>query len=129
MTDRRTILYAEDDNMVRGTYQLVFRKLFPDNSLETFNDGASLENRLAGNLDDVALVVTDNEMLGKTGGRIIKEYARREEFRQIPFVLFYAGEPIIGKVAVENGAFAYVDKGSDIEEIRATIKRALEHSR
>ena len=125
---RRTILYAEDDPDFRGTYQKYFRKSFPDNPLETFNDGGSLERRLLGNLDDVALVVTDNKMPGKIGGQIIKEYARREEFRKIPFLLLYAGEPIIGRVAVENGAFSYVSKMSDQQDLVAEMRRALDFS-
>ena len=125
---RRTILYAEDDAMVRGTYERFFRRFFPDNPLETFNDGNSLERRLSGNLDGVSLVFTDNQMPGKTGGEIIREYARRKEFEGVPFILFYAGEPIIGKVAVENGAFAYLDKGSSLDELKGVIKQALDLS-
>ena len=138
MTDRRTILYAEDDPDFRRIYERTLKRNFPENPVEIFPDGGSLERRLAENLDSAALVITDNDMPIMAGGKviirgygskIIKDHARRNGFRQIPFLLLYAGEPIIGKVAVENGAFAYADKLSGMDNIIATVKRALEHPR
>jgi DNA-binding NtrC family response regulator len=138
MTNRNTILYAEDDRGFRQVYERVLKRNFPENPIETFSDGSSLERRLAENLDSTALVITDNDMpivagekaaiVMGCGSKIIKNYARRNEFKQIPFVLLYAAEPIIGKVAVENGAFAYAGKLSEMNNVIATIKRALEYS-
>lgn len=128
MTDRKTILYAEDKEEFRTRYQRVMDHFFPGYRVVPFNDGTSLENRLAGNLNDVALIVTDNQMPGKTGFDIIKDHAREEKLRRIPVILLYNGEPIIGKVAVENGAFSYVSKMSDQQDLVAEMRRALDFS-
>ena|SRR3989344_8808586 len=128
MTSRKTILYAEDTDYVRKIFTRCLSGNFPDNPLEIFQDGSSLERRLGGDLGNVGLVITDNEMPGRTGSQIIREYARREEFRRIPFVLLYAGDPLIGEVAVKNGAFAYAEKLSGMDNIITTIKRALGHT-
>ncbi len=128
MTDKKVILYAEDDKGLRDATERTLRRSFPEYTIETVNSGDSLEKRLNNGIEDVALVITDNEMPGVRGAKIIELYAKKEGFRRIPFILFYGGDDIIGKVAVENGAFSYVLKPLKIEDLFPTVSRALQHS-
>lgn len=132
MTDRKTILYAEDNQDFRRMLMRWLDSRFSEYDVETFVDGSSLEKRLVGNLENVALVIADSDMpivgadvVKGVGGRIIEKYARKEEFRRVPFVLLYGGHEAIGKKALEDGAFAYLDKLDPIEKIMMTLNYAL----
>ena len=128
MTDEENkILIADDDGMQRDLHHSLFEFRFPEFDLEFFAEGSSLENRLNTNLNDVRLVITDNHMPGITGSEIIQKYAKKLEFSKIPFILCYGGEEIIGKKAVENGAFGYIIKGGDIDLYFEIIKKALDY--
>jgi len=122
---RKKILYAEDNQAVRKCVEEILKTEFSDYDIETHNDGISLSRRLNEDVSDIALVVTDNQMPGYSGYKIIKDYARRENLKEIPFVLFYGDDERLGKQAVEDGAFGYVLKGADLEKLTGTIKKAL----
>lgn len=106
----KTILYAEDEESVRNVTSRIIGVRFPDIHLESFTDGTSLVERLEKGVEDVAMVLTDNNMPGINGGMVIKRYARLPEFAQIPFVLNYGGDTNIGEKAIEDGARAYILK-------------------
>jgi len=115
---RRTILFADDDEGVRNSFGRYLRKFFNDYNLEILHEGNSLEGRLTADVSDVALVVLDHNMPpGKTGGEIVKQYARR--LKDIPFILYYAGGVEIGEEARQDGAFAHVSK---LEETKTLLE-------
>jgi len=126
MTDRRIILYAEDLEDIRRIFTKYLQREFPEYDIEILNDGSALEKRLTENIGNVATVITDNNMPGKSGTKIIKEYSKREEFLGIPFILLHAGDDYIGKTALEDGAFAYIEKSSAPENLRMTIHYSLD---
>ncbi|MGA2130532.1 MAG: response regulator [Candidatus Pacearchaeota archaeon] len=129
MTERKVILYAEDDDNLRKVYGLAWKRFFPEYSIEDFADGSSLERRLAEDVGNVRLVITDNRMPGITGSEIIEKYAKKDEFRHIPFILFYIGDSSIGMIAMKNGAFGYLIKGKEhVKEIADYIRQALKVS-
>ena len=124
------ILYAEDKETLREYIRIVLETYFPELEKESFQDGNSLEERLKGNLEDVRLVITDNGMPGKNGSEIIKTYAKRPEFKDVRFILYYGGEPFTGEQAVKNyGAYASVLKGTKPEELIGKIREALNYSK
>ena len=126
MTDEKNkIIIADDSKDQRDLHKYFVPDEFLGFDLEFFEDGTSLEKRLNGNTDNVRLVITDDKMPGITGSEIIKKYATRLKFREIPFILYYRGDEEIGKEAVENGAFGYSLKTGDIENYLRTINRAL----
>ena len=122
------ILYAEDDENLRKVYSMAWKRYFPAYSVEQLPDGGSLERRLAKDITNVRLVITDDQMPNVRGSKIIEDYARKERFRHIPFILLYAGEPSIGRIAVRNGAFAYLDKGRFLDDLVNFIGKALKTS-
>jgi len=128
MINRNVILFAEDHDGVRDVCQMMLQRDFQDSIVETFVDGSSLERKLNDGIGNVKLVIIDDNIPGITGSQIIKNYSRREEFKHIPFILLYGGDELIGQIAVENGAFAYLLKPAKREDLFATVRRALDYS-
>ena len=100
-TSKGMIFYAEDDSLLREAVSGSLRRRFSDFDVETFEDGTYLDGRLkSGDLEGVRVVITDNEMPGVYGNDLIREHASKVN---VPFVLFYGGNPEIGERAVEEG--------------------------
>lgn len=117
----KRILLADDTESIIEIQKDLLRR-FSGYEIEAFSDGASLKGRLERDVGDVVLVVTDNEMPGANGSKIIAEYARKYKF---PFVLVYGGVEEIGEQAVENGAFGYLTKPFGFLEYTELIGKAL----
>ena len=127
--DRKTILYAEDHERVRELWAGILRKNFPECDLEPFSDGGALEARLRKGAGNIGVVITDGSLPIKTGYEIIRQYAQREDFRGVPFILHSTDGPTIGNSVVEQKAFAYLDKIKSSEtEFVMTVAYALNHS-
>ncbi len=121
----KQILFADDDDSIRNLMFNLFKNHFSDYKIEAFPDGISLDSRLEKNISDVCLVLTDNSMPGIDGGEIIRKYAKNPSFDKISFILAYGGDEEIGKIAVKNGAFAFINKPYTIEEILSLAEQAL----
>lgn len=123
--EQKKILYAEDNRELRESILAWFERRLPEANLEVFETGDSLDKRLQQGPNGIDLVLTDNNMPGSNGGRIIKKYAREKGYEQIPFILYYGDSPEIGEQAVREGAFAYLIKEGDIFELIQLVKSAL----
>ncbi|MDD5700122.1 MAG: response regulator [Candidatus Nanoarchaeia archaeon] len=122
MTDK-TIVYADDTELIRNLCAAYHRKYFPEYEIFMCDDGASLRRRLE-KPEGIALVVTDNEMPGENGSKIIRELAR--ELPHIKFILAYGGDKSIGNQAVADGAHAFLLKPFSREGLVSVITNALE---
>ena len=79
-------------------------------------------------LDDVAVVVTDLQMPGMSGLELIGAIAARDP--ALPVILLTAhGSEKVAVAAVKAGAYDYLTKPFDIDEIAIVIERALEARR
>jgi len=125
---KNKILVADDDGAMRRLNLRCLKMGFPRYETEEFEDGKSLVSKLEGDVSGVALVLTDNEMPGINGSEIIKNYASREGFKQIPFILVYGGDETIGKQVVRDGAFGYLIKPYDFKNYNELIAEALNFS-
>ena len=124
--EKKNILYAEDDIGARELGLMYLNRFLSEVNLEIFNDGDSLEERLQKGPEGIDLVLTDNKMPGPNGSDIIRKYARLPGFENVSFILFHAGYTEIGKQAVRDGAFAYLEKSAtSIRELVPLLKRAL----
>ncbi len=119
---RNTILYADDEEGMRGIFARFIGKHFPEYEVEVFENGKDLAGRLTKGSDGLALVVTDNEMPFKKGSEVIETYAR---IMNVPFVLFYAGEREIGEKALKDGASECIEKPATLEELDDRISKYL----
>ncbi len=127
--ENKRILIAEDNENQRTLIKEILKNSLPDYSFETFENGASLKNKLnefliKGNRN-IKAIITDNNMPRYTGSKLIAKYAKMKEFKKIPFLLVYGGDESIGKRAVKNGAFAYVQKPYKIWEFSNLVKKAI----
>lgn len=121
---RKIILLADDDDNVRKSISMFLEMRFPNYDIETFEDGASLNERLKQrDLENVCMVITDNQMPGIEGSEIIRTYASR--FPEISFILHYGGDEEIGEEAVRNSACAYVLKPIALKKFYPIICDAL----
>lgn len=123
------ILLADDDSSNINLFEAIIKSNFSDYEIQAFPDGASLVERLERDVNDVRLILTDNSMPGFTGSEIIEKYARMPKFEGIPFGLCYGGDEEIGKKAVEDGAYCYIEKPIDLEEYIGVIRGALDLSK
>jgi len=115
---KKIILFAEDDNLVMQMYESIGPRLFPDYDLEFFSDGTSLEKRFKEGVEGVCAILSDNQMPGIDGSKLVEKYAFTPEFKDIKFILNYGGCNSIGKKAVENGAATYFIKPTSLGKIR-----------
>lgn len=75
-----------------------------------------------------AVVITDLQMPGMTGLELLEEIRRIDE--QLPVVLMTAYATVQTAVqAMKNGAFDYITKPFEGDQLVATLRRATEHAR
>lgn len=124
----REILLADDVEFLRKLYRDIVSSTFPNYEVELFQNGDSLAGRLERDVNNIALILTDNNMPpGPTGSEIIRKYAKCPKFNgTIPFILSYAGDEEIGKKAIEDGAFSFIQKPFDISQLVDIIKKAFD---
>jgi len=81
-----------------------------------------------GKLEDADTVVTDLQMPGMTGLELISTIAMRDP--SLPVILLTAhGSERVAVAAVKAGAYDYLTKPFDIDEVAIVIERALETRR
>ena len=130
MGNKKTIIYAEDDESINRISLRFFERMLSEYNIESYLNGTTLENRLKGNKKNIVAVITDNQMPGIEGSKIIKEYAQNPNYSHIPFILVYGGEDEIGKKAVENGAYSFIKKPiTDWKDYCEKIKKAIINSK
>ncbi|MBP6838823.1 MAG: sigma-54-dependent Fis family transcriptional regulator [Kofleriaceae bacterium] len=79
-------------------------------------------------LDDVDAVLTDLSMPGMTGLELVSAVRGRDP--NLPVVLLTAhGSERVAVAAIKGGAFDYLTKPFDIDEVAVAIERALAHRR
>jgi DNA-binding NtrC family response regulator len=121
-----TILYAEDNSGTRRSVKRFLDRKFPEFVIEPLDDGTSLEERLKGELGDVRLVITDNDMPGIKGSQIIDQYAQMDGFSHIPFILLYGGDKSTGEfLADKYGNVFYLLKPPEMGHLEEFIREKL----
>jgi DNA-binding NtrC family response regulator len=94
--------------------------------LEPAGSGREAVDLLRGNRYD--LVLTDVRMDGMTGIELLRTV--RSEWPELPVIVMTAFAGVDTAVSsIQDGAFDYVSKPYDIDELRATVRRAVEQVR
>lgn len=128
MTDKRWVLYADDDVDDREIFSDSFQEV-SGYDLVTFTSGTELLTFLTGEAqrNGVCLVVLDINMPGLTGVQTLEALKGDERFRHIPTVLFStSGSPGDRKRAAELDT-PVILKPSNYGDITHTIKSLLRH--
>ena len=117
-----TVLLVDDEPGVLYTLSEVLAER--GHRVVTASSGAEA----LGKLDDADTVVTDLQMPGMTGLELIAAITARDP--SLPVILLTAhGSERVAMSAVKAGAYDYLTKPFDIDEVAVVIERALEARR
>jgi two-component system response regulator AtoC len=118
------VLVAEDDTVARDLLCEILRG--EGYEVEAVDDGAgAIEGAVAGRFD---LVVSDVRMERSGGLDVLKAFTERAP--ATPVILITAFGDVTGAMeAIQRGAYDYVSKPFNIEELKLTVGRALERKR
>jgi DNA-binding NtrC family response regulator len=118
------VLVAEDDRVARELLCEILRS--EGFEVEAVDDGAgAIERAVAGRYD---LVVSDVRMERSGGLDVLKAFTERAP--STPVILITAFGDVAGAMeAIQRGAYDYVSKPFNIEELKLTVARALERKR
>ena len=118
------VLVAEDDAVARDLLcEILGAEGF---SVEAVDDGAVAIERAAAGVYD--LVVSDVRMDRADGFAVLKAFGERAP--NTPVILITAFGDVTGAMeAIGKGAYDYVSKPFNVEELRLTVTRALERKR
>ncbi len=120
MSNKR-LYVIDDDSSIR---ELFTEALGEQYDLDTFEDGQKGMEALEEELPD--LLVLDLRLPGKGGLEIMEEI--HERWSNLPVIMVTAHQDVTSAVqAMKMGAFDYVVKPFDLEEIEVVIERALEN--
>jgi two-component system response regulator AtoC len=120
------ILIADDDAGIRG----MLKDFLEDEGFavdETDDSGRVFES-LRSN-DPPILVLMDVRMPNKSGIDVLRELAE-ERGTQLPFIIMTAyGSASLAIQAMQLGAYDYITKPFDLDDVLITIRRYIEHQR
>jgi two-component system response regulator AtoC len=118
------VLVAEDDRVARDLLCEILRG--EGFEVEAVDDGAGAIERAAAERYD--LVVSDVRMERSSGFDVLKAFT--EKAPATPVILITAFGDVTGAMeAIQRGAYDYVSKPFNIEELKLTVARALERRR
>ncbi len=122
MSEMPKILIVDDEPGARESLRMVLKdeyEIFIKENEENFLEDIAKH--------DVDLVILDVIMPGVDGIELLKR--AKKKFPHLPVLMVTATKTIRTAVAaMKNGAFDYINKPFDIEEIRVVVKRAIASS-
>jgi len=124
METKKTILYAEDTLATREILKDFFTCEFAKYNLDICKDGGELEFKLKQDLEDVAVILTDNNMPLRKGIELIEQYSDKG----IPMIL-YSADKSVWQQAKKVGAYAFVQKPFDIEYLFSVFQNAIDEKK
>jgi two-component system response regulator AtoC len=118
------VLVAEDDAVARDLLCEILRT--EGFEVEAVDDGAGAIDRAAAGRYD--LVLSDVRMERAGGFDVLRAFGERSP--ATPVILITAFGDVTGAMeAIQHGAYDYVSKPFNVEELRLTVTRALERKR
>lgn len=118
------ILIAEDENALRFVLKRLFEK--KGYEVEAVPDGEMALHKLKSELFEVALV--DIQLPRKTGFEILG--LLQKEKPNLSLILMTAQDTVKNAIeAMKQGAFDYLTKPFDLEEVEAVVEKAVENAR
>lgn len=118
------VLIADDDPQLRG----VLRDLLADEGYDVAeaSSGVEVQTALAAPADRPDLVVMDVKMPGKTGIDVLRE-AGGGQSNPLPVIVITGhGSAKVAIDAIQHGAYDYITKPFDVDDVAVTVKRFFE---
>ncbi|MDZ7783182.1 MAG: nitrogen regulation protein NR(I) [Halioglobus sp.] len=114
---------ADDDRSIRWVLERALKQAGIDN--ESFADGDELLRQIAREKPDV--IISDIRMPGTDGLELLARI--RDHYPDLPVIITTAHSDLDSAVAsYEKGAFEYLPKPFDLDEVVAITQRALAHA-
>ena len=121
-----TILIADDEELIRRVLADTLRD--EGHTVETVDNGARASEAMASQAFDLALL--DIRMPERSGLDILLQTQQADQQRHTPIIIMTGQTTLDNAIeAMKRGAFDYLTKPFDIEEVKALVMRALEASR
>ncbi|ADH85768.1 sigma-54-dependent transcriptional regulator [Desulfurivibrio alkaliphilus] len=118
----KTILVVDDE----PNYLVILSELLRDEGYETFTAGSAEEGLEIARHTDLDLIITDMRMPGMDGLELLKTIKGINP--SLPVIMITAfGEVDKAVAAMRAGAFNYLTKPFDNDELLVSIRKALEH--
>src|SRR5262249_15749514 len=118
------VLVVEDDNVARDLLCEILRG--EGYEIDAADDGSAAITRARGARYD--LVVSDVRMEGAGGFEVLRTFQQTQP--DVPVILITAFGDVTGAMAaIQKGAYDYVSKPFNVEELTTTVRRALERTR
>jgi DNA-binding NtrC family response regulator len=115
-----TILVADDDAVIRGNLALLLRS--EGYHVVEASDGLRAAELLADR--SVALVLLDLKMPGRGGMDVLREH--KDYLEETPVIVITAlGGSAVAIEAMKLGAYDYITKPFDLDEVLFTVRRAV----
>ena len=127
MTARGSVLLVDDEETLARNLSRALRQEGHDVASAT--SASEAQRLLAGRTFDV--LVLDNRMPDKTGLELIRELAAATPEAERPQILMMTAHATVENAieAMKLGAFDYLQKPFELEELAVAVARALEHQR
>jgi CheY-like chemotaxis protein len=115
-----TILYAEDDSMLRPAVTEILRE--EGWTVDACADGIAAMNRIAGGFA-YDLLLFDNELPGATGVELVRYARRLQTYRSTPVIMLSAGAH--EAEARRAGADEFLRKPEDVSRLVEVVASLL----
>jgi DNA-binding NtrC family response regulator len=119
--DRAILIIDDDRSMCEVLESELRRRAFEVTSVTTPNEALAIFER-----DDFGLVITDVNLVGMSGVELCKQLITRREDMPVIVITAYANMET-AVAAIRAGAYDFVTKPFDMDELALTIERALRH--
>ena len=124
MTRQARVWVVDDDSSIRWVLERALSQAGIEN--ESFADGDQLLKRITSEQPDV--IISDIRMPGTDGLQMLSLLS--EQYPELPVIITTAHSDLDSAVAsYQRGAFEYLPKPFDIDEVVAITERALAQSR
>jgi len=122
MTTQESIWIVDDDRSIRWVLEKALKRASLD--VESFENGNDLINALQHRKPNV--VISDVRMPGIDGLSLLKKIGEADP--QLPVIIMTAHSDLQSAVdSYEGGAFEYLPKPFDLDEVVSVTRRALDH--
>jgi two-component system nitrogen regulation response regulator GlnG len=118
-----TILIVDDDDAIRAILYEVLSEKYECHTASTADEALQYLE-----VEDYDAILTDLKMPGLDGVSLLKQVQLRDLDTPVIFISGKSGEADSARV-IELGAFAYLTKPFQLDEVEKTIERAVTRNR
>lgn len=121
-----TLLVVDDEKSVRYS----FKRMFEDNYRVITAEDGGVALRMLNAIDNIDVILLDVRMPDINGIEVLKKIKVKERIKNIPIIVMTAfGDSNTAIEAMKEGAFDYLTKPLESEQLREVIEKAVASAR